>query len=214
MCIREEWLPVVGYEDSYEVSNRGRVRSIDRWRNARHGPVLRRGKVLKANWVGPPRRRYAQVRLYRDGRQRGHLVHLLMLTAFIGERPEGEQGLHRDDNPAHNVIDNLYWGTPQQNWDDLRRNAGYHPCGDCGALIHPRRRHCARCAAPHQRQAERRPREEMMHPFDLVDSRNNLPTLTRETLAAALATARSRAWQDVPWKIYDSEGIVVRTWGD
>lgn len=54
----------------------------------------------------------------------------------------------------------------------------------------------------------------MKPPFDLVDASNELLTVTRETLAAALSTARSAAWSGKPWKIYDSEGTVVRTWGD
>ena len=51
-------------------------------------------------------------------------------------------------------------------------------------------------------------------PFDVVDSNNVLLTETRDTLAAALSLTRSRAWYNVPWKIYDSDGYVVLTWGD
>lgn len=51
-------------------------------------------------------------------------------------------------------------------------------------------------------------------PFDVVDTTNELLTETRVTLAAALATTRSRGWRVKPWKIYDSEGEVVRTHGD
>lgn len=51
-------------------------------------------------------------------------------------------------------------------------------------------------------------------PFDVVDTTDELLTETRETLAAALATTRSKAWAGKPWKIYDSEGEVVRTYGD
>ena len=46
------------------------------------------------------------------------MVHHLVLEAFIGPRPEGWWGLHRDDDPLNNSVDNLYWGTPDQNVGD------------------------------------------------------------------------------------------------
>lgn len=50
-------------------------------------------------------------------------VHELVLTAFIGPRPEPTmQALHWDDTPTNNRLENLRWGTPAENWEDSRRN--------------------------------------------------------------------------------------------
>ena len=44
----ERWLPVIGYEGIYEVSDLGRVRSLDRYVSARGcRPYLQRGRLLK-----------------------------------------------------------------------------------------------------------------------------------------------------------------------
>ena len=208
----ERWLPVVGYEDSYEVSDRGQVRSVNRYRQNRHGPVLRPGRIITPNWVGPKRRRYAQVRLYgtdAPGRQRGHLVHLLVLTAFVGPQPEGQQGLHRDDDQTNNALSNLYWGTPRQNWDDRRRSGGWHPCRDCATRIAPTRDYCRKCLRRRQREAAYAQRQ-VAEPFYLSDTGGTLPTLARETLAAALATSRSMDWRGKSWEIRNSEGRILR----
>lgn len=50
-------------------------------------------------------------------------VHRLVLLAFKGEPPTGKPyGCHRDDDPSHNHLQNLYWGSPADNGDDAKRN--------------------------------------------------------------------------------------------
>jgi hypothetical protein len=49
-------------------------------------------------------------------------VHWLVLEAFVGSRPEGYDGLHKNDKRSDNALTNLYWGTPQQNALDRTRN--------------------------------------------------------------------------------------------
>jgi len=48
-------------------------------------------------------------------------IHLLMLEVFIGPKPPGQEGRHLDGNRYNNHIDNLAWGTHQQNADDTCR---------------------------------------------------------------------------------------------
>ena len=43
----EEWRPVKGFEGLYEVSNLGRVRSLDRIIKRRNGNIVYKGKILK-----------------------------------------------------------------------------------------------------------------------------------------------------------------------
>jgi hypothetical protein len=120
----ERWLPVVGYEEWYEVSDRGRVRSLDPVARGRHKPGMILSPFLT---VG-----YPSVTLWprqRDGNgkpiKRTSLIHDLMLTAFVGPRPPGMECCHEDDVKTNNVLGNLSWGTSLDNKADMRRNGGH-----------------------------------------------------------------------------------------
>ena len=69
-------------------------------------------------------RGYVRTGLYRDDGARCVMsVHLLVLLAFVGEKPDNHyMGLHIDDNKLNNHVDNLKWGTFQDNMDDRVRN--------------------------------------------------------------------------------------------
>ena len=100
--IPERWLPVVGYEDLYEVSDLGKVRSL----RGRHGI----GCMLK-----PQVKRYLQVNLYRDGKMRSFTVHGLVACAFLGPRQEGLEVCHGPAGRWENAVANLAYGTPVKN---------------------------------------------------------------------------------------------------
>lgn len=126
----ERWLPVVNYEDLYEVSDWARVRSIprtfERIRNDKPVEVMVHGRILAQN---PDSHGYMQVQLPRmeDGRQRNCRVrvNILMLEAFVGPCPPGWQCRHLNDVPDDNRLENLKWGTPPENRQDSVRN-GVH----------------------------------------------------------------------------------------
>jgi hypothetical protein len=78
----EEWRPIAGFEGLYEVSNHGRVRSLDRVIARSNGvPYRARGRVLKPT---PHRRgkRPLAVSLADRGRRHQRLVHRLLAEAF------------------------------------------------------------------------------------------------------------------------------------
>lgn len=133
----ERWLPIRGWEGSYEASDQGRVRSVDR--------VIR--------YANGQNRRYAgRIRRFTPDRH-GHLglllgkrdlrrVHLLVLEAFVGPRPEGMEGCHWDDDKSNNFLSNLRWGTRSANVRDLVRNGRHHyakrdRCGRGHLLVNP-----------------------------------------------------------------------------
>ena len=70
---------------------------------------------------------YARVQLHRTGggeRGERHLVHRLVLTAFVGAPVSFDmQGCHRDGDRTNNALPNLRWGTQSDNWDDRRRHS-------------------------------------------------------------------------------------------
>jgi hypothetical protein len=120
---REEWKAVVGFEGCYEVSNRGRVRSLDRVVIRSDGiPQPQSGKVLRQQ-RNPKRGGRLSVHLCREDLSRHRItVHRLMLEAFVGPCPEGMEACHGDDNHLNNVIDNLRWDTKRNNMVDRDRN--------------------------------------------------------------------------------------------
>lgn len=117
----ETWSPVPDYE-FYEVSDQGRVRSLDRTVPSRWGtPKRTRGRVLRQSSQG----RYLVVTLYRDGEPKTALVHRLVLLAFVGPCPDGQEGLHANDIGTDNRLANLRWGTPGENAQDCLKNGNH-----------------------------------------------------------------------------------------
>ena len=108
----EIWKGVVGFEERYEVSNLGNVRSL-KYRG--HNKV--RLMKLTPNYSG-----YLVVGLGYERKQ--YRVHCLVLEAFVGARPEGMQGCHNDSNKANCALDNLRWNTPRGNIGDRRSYRG------------------------------------------------------------------------------------------
>lgn len=122
----EEWRPVPGYEDRYEVSSHGRVRSIGFHANNRWGGQNWWPAKPLVNLIIKPRG-YRAVHLSNgDGTRTRHKVHRLVLRAFVGEPPpDRSDGLHADDDPANNHLDNLRWGSQSENTYDSIGN-GLH----------------------------------------------------------------------------------------
>jgi hypothetical protein len=102
-----KWLPIADFPN-YEISDSGLVRRIDTKKEIAQN--TKRGKHP-----------YKRVHLSHEGVSKYLLVHRLVLTAFVGPCPKGEQALHKDDNPANNALDNLMWGTPKRNHETINR---------------------------------------------------------------------------------------------
>jgi NUMOD4 motif len=118
--VTERWRPVPGYEGLYEVSDRGQVRSLDRQVIAQMptGPAVQRypGKVLR-NTIRPDG--YAQVGLSRAGVQKTFNVHILVLEAFVGPCPPGQEARHGPGGKSDPSLANLRgWGTRKENFAD------------------------------------------------------------------------------------------------
>lgn len=118
----EIWRPVVGYEGLYEVSDLGRVRSLDRMVD--HGRYraghrrLQRGRVLRPGHSGRKGNQYRVVQLCCEGAVLARTVHLIVLDAFRGPCPEGMEGCHGDGDREHNTLANLRYDTPAANQAD------------------------------------------------------------------------------------------------
>jgi len=124
----ERWLPVVGYEGLYEVSDWGRVKSLERLvKHSREGHQLLSSRVLRP--ACNIRSGYPYADLRENGKRRAIPVHRLVLEAFVSLRPEGMECCHNDGNPANNRLENLRWDTRHSNHADKLRH-GTHNRGE------------------------------------------------------------------------------------
>ena len=123
----EQWRPVVGFEGLYEVSDRGNVRGF-------------RPRALELT-----RDRHYRVKLTRQGVLKGHLVHVLVLEAFVGPRPPGLIACHNNGDGLDNRVENLRWDTRSANGID--------------AVLHGDNRNSAKTCCPRN------------HPYDAKTTR-------------------------------------------
>lgn len=103
--MEEIWLPIVGYEGLYEVSNMGRVKSLGNDRD-------RKEKILKPGNNGHG---YLLVRLCKNRKGKWFLVHRLVAEAFIPNPDNLPCINHKDECKTNNQVSNLEWCTHKYN---------------------------------------------------------------------------------------------------
>jgi hypothetical protein len=114
----ELWKPVLHYEEQYEVSNLGRIRSIERMVVNKSGLRTVPYKILSpfVNEVG-----YQLVILYNGNKQKAVRVHRLVATAFV-PNPDGKREVnHNDGDKLNNAASNLGWMTRKENMEHAYR---------------------------------------------------------------------------------------------
>lgn len=131
----ERWLPVVGYEGLYEVSDQGRVRSLDMIDSMRR---KHKGRVLVSIPVN--KQGHLIVNLHKNGQQTMFLVHRLVMAAFVGPCPAGQEVRHLNDMPTDNALENLAYGTRAENMADMVRNG--HDAAARGTNPQSLKTHC------------------------------------------------------------------------
>lgn len=107
--MEEIWKWIYGYENMYQVSNLGRVRSVDRDVYCEVSPNKLQhiyGKVLKQ---GTNHKGYPIVYLSKDGKQKTITVHRLVALTFIENPLNLPQVNHIDGDKTNNHVSNLEW---------------------------------------------------------------------------------------------------------
>ena len=119
----EKYLPILGYEGLYEVSNYGNIRSLDKLQDfplftsggTKKQEIISRlvkGKQMKTTLANNG---YLVVGLYKDKKPYQKLVHRLVAETFI-ENPDNKLTVnHIDSNKQNNMVDNLEWATQKEN---------------------------------------------------------------------------------------------------
>lgn len=106
----EEWKDIKGYEGLYQVSNEGKIKSVERniiGKN-QHSEHIRhlKEKILKP-FMGD--KRHLKVRLHKDGIDNDLFVHRLVAEEFITNPNNYDVVHHIDNNPENNSVENLEW---------------------------------------------------------------------------------------------------------
>ena len=111
--MKEKWMPIKNYEGFYEVSDKGRVRSLDRYVNGKHkNKAFRKGRVLKLEKVQAG---YYRVELQKNGFKERLFVHRLVADSFIPNPHNKPQVNHINSMRDDNIVYNLEWVTPKEN---------------------------------------------------------------------------------------------------
>lgn len=122
--LKERWLPVVGWEGCYEVSNFGRVKSCFR-------RVKSVSSISGFRFIAEKILRQTKAKMFNSMRRKPYyyyIVHLsgahrkskiciisnLVIEAFVGLRPKNNVCCHNNNNPLDNRIQNLRWDTEKR----------------------------------------------------------------------------------------------------
>ena len=111
--MKEIWKDYKNYEGLYQVSNLGRMRSLDRWVNSKNGSMqFRKGRILK---LGNNKQGYLSVNLCKNNKIKTYLVHRIIAEVFLPNPDNLPQVNHKDEDKTNNSVDNLEWCTQSYN---------------------------------------------------------------------------------------------------
>lgn len=109
----EEWKDIKNYEGLYQVSNLGRVRSVDHYASNGKTQILYKGKIkrLQSN----KKNDYLSVILSKNNKEKRVYIHRLVAESFIKKIDGKDEVNHIDGNKHNNIVENLEWVTSQEN---------------------------------------------------------------------------------------------------
>lgn len=156
VTVGETWRPIPDWEDFYQASDFGRVRSLPRvvWREGK--PLRRAGKVLTPGYTQDG---YLTVVLCSSGYRETKRVHQLVMLAFHGPAPEGEEVRHLNGTRDNNALSNLAYGTRSENtYDSIAHGTHYSAsrthCKSGHPLVQgPHQRECYICKRAREKKA-------------------------------------------------------------
>lgn len=121
----EVWKDVLGYEGMYQVSNKGRVKSLKRVVEFKDGRTRVFPEKIRVQRLNVTKERvkkggshYYSVMLSKDDKKSLRLVHRLVAESFFGLIPEGVDVCHGMGGPLDNRVENLSFGTRTENNQD------------------------------------------------------------------------------------------------
>ncbi|MBO7079503.1 MAG: HNH endonuclease [Bacilli bacterium] len=109
---KEIWKDIKDYEGLYQVSNFGRVKSLEKKVWNRYEFIVRKERILKTKNNS---KEYCIVKLYKDNKHYNKKIHRLVAEAFIPNPNDLPQINHIDGNKNNNNANNLEWCTNKEN---------------------------------------------------------------------------------------------------
>ena len=106
--MNEVWMDVKDYEGKYQISNKGRVYSIN------SNKYLAQSKTHDG---------YLKVKLFKEGKARTEYIHRLVARHFLDNPDNLPQVNHIDENRENNIVSNLEWTSAKSNNNHGSHNA-------------------------------------------------------------------------------------------
>lgn len=116
--MEEIWKDIFGYEGYYQVSDLGRVKSMERKENRKWGNSVKE-KIMKGS-LNP--KGYLGFCFRKERKEKTIHIHVLLAKAFIPNPNNYPIVRHLDDNRSNHKLENLAWGTTADNAKDAVRN--------------------------------------------------------------------------------------------
>jgi hypothetical protein len=120
----ETWKDITGFEGQYQVSNKGRIKTLARTFIVKSGKRYRRRSQLYKQH-DDCKRGYLKVMLHKNGKHQSFFVHRLVGIAFIPNQHNKRTINHKDGIKTNNNVENLEWATDSEqikhSFDKLNR---------------------------------------------------------------------------------------------
>lgn len=193
--IKKEWVDFRGY---YQVSNFGRVRSVDRYVNGKTAgsKLLRKGKILAQSEDSD---HYLVANLSKNGKTKQYKVHRLVAYIFIPNLKNLLEVNHLDENKQNNMCTNLEWCTNLYNiryGTALKRRANTRKERHYPKLIE----HITKLGKQHKKTIQQYTLEgSFVTSYDSVSKAAELTKIPISTISACL-TGRQNQTRGFVWK--------------
>ena len=104
----EKWKDVAGYEGLYQVSNLGRIKSVERYRDNHGKPQIIHEKIKNTRTKNSG---YLITDLYKNNKRKSVMIHRVVASAFLPVEERKETVNHKDGNKFNNNVENLEWSS-------------------------------------------------------------------------------------------------------
>ena len=121
---KEVWKDIKGFEGQYQVSNLGRVKSLERTvEYERFGRLVKEtvNEIILSQCKDPLQKRYI-VLLYKNGVKYSRRVHRLVAEAFVPNPENLKSVIHKDGNLINNEASNLLWSSSRESCKEVDDN--------------------------------------------------------------------------------------------
>ena len=121
----EVWEDIPYYEDKYQISNFGRVKSLERKYKKFDSKMNKEYLYTQKERILKPRidkKGYVHYALNKNGIAKEYKAHRLVALVFIPNPYNKKQINHKDLNKQNNCVDNLEWCTNGENQKHSYKN--------------------------------------------------------------------------------------------